>query len=349
LFTNLKKLKEMSRIYVGCDVSKAKIDFTIYIGERYETHRVVENTIEALNKFIEEIENFSVLYEDVQPNNEVVFIAEYTGIYNNFLLNVLLTKNIKIALLHPYSIQNMGGLNRDKNDKVDSKRIAEYGRRFYDKLKFVEAKSSAIEELKTLNSLRTLFVKNLSMVSQSINESKIFKSEVVVNKILSVSETMVEAIEESIEKIEKEIALIIKNDAELNQTLKLLTSVPGIGKVTATELIIYTENFTKFDNAKKLGSYCGVVPFERSSGIFKGKRKVSKKANKSLKTLLHLGATSTVRTSSPFADYYIRKVSEGKNPMLVINAIRNKIIKAAFAVVKNKKPYNKEYVYSLAS
>lgn len=339
----------MNRIYVGCDVSKAKIDFSIFIGEKFITHRVVENTIESLSLFVIEVEGFSDLYEDVQPNCEVVFTAEYTGIYNNFLLNVLLSKKIKIALLHPYTLQKMGEINRDKNDKVDSKRIAEYGRRFYDKLKFVEAKSSAIEELKALNTMRSLFVKNLSMLSQSTNESKIFQRETIADKILSVSNPVIEAIEESIEKIEKEIALIIKKDADLNQTFKLLLSVPGIGKVTATELIICTENFTKFDDSKKLGSYCGVVPFERSSGIFKGKRKVSKKANKNLKTLLHMGATSTIRTSSPFATYYIRRIEEGKNKMSVINAIRNKIVKTAFAVVKSKKPYNKEYTYKVAS
>lgn len=339
----------MHKIYVGCDVSKAKIDFSIFIDDKFVSHREIENSIEALNEFITFVGKFSDSYNKEQAGSEIIFAAEYTGIYNNFLLNALFSKDLKIALLHPFSIRSMGGINRDKNDKIDSKRIAEYAMRFYDKLQFVKPKSASIEELKALNSMRSLLVKSLAMYNQSLGESQIFHSSKVLKSLESISKNTVDSLNKDIKKIDKEIALIIKNDAELFKTLKLLTSVPGIGKVTAAELIIYTENFSKFENAKKLGSYCGVVPFERSSGIFKGKGKVSKKANKSLKTLLHLGALSTIRSTSHYADYYNRRVQEGKNPMSVLNAIRNKMIKTAFAVVKKGKPYSKEYTYSVAS
>lgn len=339
----------MHKIYVGCDVSKAKIDFSIFIDEKFISHREIENSIEALNEFINFMGEFSDNYNKEQVSSEIIFAAEYTGIYNNFLLSTIFARDLKITLLHPFSIRSMGGINREKNDKIDSKRIAEYAMRFYDKLQFAKPKSDSIEELKALNSMRSLLVKSLAMYNQSLGESQIFHSGKVVKALESVSKNTVDSLNNGINEIDKEIALIIKNDAELHKTLKLLTSVPGIGKVTATELIIYTENFSKFDNAKKLGSYCGVVPFERSSGIFKGKSRVSKKANKSLKTLLHLGALSTIRSTSQYADYYNRRVQEGKNPMSVLNAIRNKMIKTAFAVVKSGKPYNKEYTYSVAS
>lgn len=339
----------MSRIYVGCDVSKAKIDFGIFNDEKFLFHREVHNSSEALIEFIDSLDELFKSYIDENGACEVVFAAEYTGIYNNFLLNTLLLKGLRLTLVHPYSIRAVGGINREKNDKLDSKRIAEYAMRFYDKLVFVKPKSESIEKLKVLNSMRSLLVKNLSMFTQSINETKSFHASDISKLIDSKCKVTVDALEKNIQEIEVEIEHIIKDDPELKKTIKLLISVPGIGKVTATELIIYTENFTKFENSKKLGSYCGVVPFERSSGIYKGKRKVSKKANKSLKTLLQLGALSTIKTKSPYAEYYNRRVEEGKNKMSVLNAIRNKMLKAAFAVVKNGKPYSRDYVYNIAS
>ena len=114
---------------------------------------------------------------------------------------------------------------------------------------------------------------------------------------------------------------IIKDDPELKALYRLTTSVVGVGKVTAIQLLVATDGFTKFDTAKKLASYCGVVPFENSSGKFKGRARVSKMANKTLKTALHMCALSAMKVEGEMKEYYLRKVTEGKNKMSVINAL----------------------------
>jgi transposase len=104
--------------------------------------------------------------------------------------------------------------------------------------------------------------------------------------------------------------------------------------------MIYTHNFTRFDNAKQIASYCGIAPFEYSSGTsVKGKTKVHKMANKTLKTSLHMCSVSSVRHNPEMKKYMERKVAEGKNKMLVLNAIRNKILQRVFACVRDKKMY----------
>ena len=47
-------------------------------------------------------------------------------------------------------------------------------------------------------------------------------------------------------------------------------------------------------------------------------------------------------------DFYERKVSQGKNKMSVINAVRNKLIHRIFAVVRDGVMYQKNYQYNLA-
>lgn len=74
-------------------------------------------------------------------------------------------------------------------------------------------------------------------------------------------------------------------------------------------------------------------PVRHQSGKFKGRAKTSNKANKQLKSLLHNGAMSAIRHSKEIKDYYIRKTSEGKHEMPVINNVCNKLIHCVFACV----------------
>ncbi len=105
--------------------------------------------------------------------------------------------------------------------------------------------------------------------------------------------------------------------------------------------------FKTINNPRKLACYAGVAPFKNTSGtsIFT-KSKVSNLADKSLKKLLHLGAMSAIRLNNGLAIYYKRKVKEGKNKMLVLNAARNKIIHLIFALIKNQSFYQNRLLMS---
>ena len=76
------------------------------------------------------------------------------------------------------------------------------------------------------------------------------------------------------------------------------------------------------------------------------RERISKLANQKLKKLIHLAAMASVRVKGELKDYFIRKVKEGKNKMLVLNAIRNKLIQRMFAVIKRQSPYTQE-IYSI--
>ncbi|MBP0905536.1 transposase, partial [Mariniflexile gromovii] len=104
---------------------------------------------------------------------------------------------------------------------------------------------------------------------------------------------------------------------------------------------------TKITEPRKMACFSGVVPFEHQSGssIYR-KPKVSFYADKSIKSILHLGALSAIRLKNDLGNYYRRKVSEGKNKMSVLNAVRNKIIYRIFAVIKNQTIYKNNLVLS---
>jgi len=151
----------------------------------------------------------------------------------------------------------------------------------------------------------------------------------------------------SIGSMAKEIALIdqkikkvIQQNEDLSKKYKLATSVKSIGPVAGIALLVYTNGFTKFNSSKQIASYAGIAPFEHSSGTsIRGRTRVHPMGNKTLKTILHMCAISSLRNNPEMKAYYKRKVGDGKNKMLVINAIRNKLLSRVYSCVKRQEMY----------
>ena len=101
-----------------------------------------------------------------------------------------------------------------------------------------------------------------------------------------------------------------------------------------------TKGFTAFDNARKLACYAGVAPFPYQSGTsIKGRTKVNHIADKKLKSLLNMCALNAKKHDYQLKKYFNDKVEKGKNKMLVLNNLRNKLLHRIFAVIKRQMPY----------
>ncbi|MBK8348676.1 MAG: transposase, partial [Saprospiraceae bacterium] len=305
----------------------------------------------ALNKFIKEVQSLvKSIAKEKKSEYILEFIMEHTGIYGNLLIECLAGHKLTMYVIAGLEIKNSTGISRGKNDKIDAKRIADYGVRFADKLKPYTLCDQTLSELKGLNTLRTQMVRIKAQLTQANDDIKKFQSKELQKKSDKLKKPVVNELDQAIEKIEAQMLELIKSDESIYENYKIAQSVPGVGKIVAVAFICATNNFTKFESAKALGSYCGVVPFGKESGKYKGKNKVSPIANKALKTLLHLGAVASIGGNSPFAVYYKRKVMEDKkNKMLALNNVRNKIVKTMFACIKNKTKYQADYTFSFAA
>lgn len=340
----------MEKFIVGGDISKDKINFAVQYGNQIVHECEIKNSYATLKSFIKEVQQIAQAQSGSVDTVQLCFVMEYTGIYNNILLGCLVEQDIDAFVCSGLAIKNASGLIRGKNDKIDAARIADYGKRHADKLKKYEPSSEIINQLKIMNTQRARLVKMKTQLTQDHDDIKKFHSKEMYQMMKQSTEKVKAELEKSINEIEKKMMEVIDKDEAVKANFKFAVSVPGVGKVTAIALICYTNNFTSFASSKALGSYCGVVPFEHSSGRYKGREKVSNMANKKLKTLLHLCATSSIKTKSIFKEYYIRKIEiEKKNKMLVLNNLRNKILKTVFSCVKNKTKFDREYKYEMAA
>ena len=210
-------------------------------------------------------------------------------------------------------------------------------------------KREVIQQLASLTATRGRLIAAKKILNTPLQEQAGFNTKRVVKQSSSVCSHALKAIEVDLEKANKAIDELIAKDAELKRLFSLVTSVSGIGKVTATQILITTNEFKDIRNPKQYACYAGVAPFVKESGIFKGKGRVSHMANKKIKTLLHMSAIVAIQYNQDIKSYYDRKVNEQKkNKMSVVNAVRNKLIARIFACVNHNSPYQNNYQKSLA-
>ncbi len=325
--------------YVGIDVSKNTLDIAVIANAQdLPLHIQINNNnngFKDLTSWLKKIHNFNFATS--------LFCMEHTGIYNNPIIDFLTKLSCTIWVENALHIKQSIGLQRGKNDKVDAHRIAVYAAKNSSDLKSFKPRREVIEQLKVLSTLRDQLIGMRKEVLTRMNEYQKFGNKKAGESMIKLTKQTLNGIEKDLDTLEVDIKEIIDKDPGLKQLYGLITSVVGVGHVTALQLIVHTNEMTLVNNPRSLACHCGVAPFERSSGLFKGKARVSNMANKRLKTALHMAALSAIKLDKDVKIFYQRKVSEGKNKMNVINAVRNKLIHRIFAIVKRESPYQKDY------
>lgn len=331
-------MSKLFKNFVGVDISKSWFDVTL-IATNKTVHKQFAQTVEGYQSMEQWLQ-----LNQAAIDEHTLFCLEYTGIYNTGFVNFLVTRSANIWVEMPLRIKRAGGLERGCDDKTASAKIAWYALRYHDQAKLWKPADTSIEKLKHLITQRERIItsiKHLTVPAQELIDCGCITEGNMISKL---QQPAIKALKKTQQKIEALISKTIKEDEQLNHTVQLVQSVNGIGSVTATTLLVYTKGFTAFNNAKELACYCGVVPFNKTSGSsVKYKPSLSPFANMKLKKLLHLCAMSAMQNDPEMKAYFERKLREGKNKMSIINAIRNKLLHRIFAVVRDNRIYEDNY------
>lgn len=334
----MKKEIENQKSYIGIDVSKLTIDVCIITAQGEQDYQQFENTAKDFKNM--ELWLNKKSYFCYQ---EALFCMEHTGLYTRELVSFLLQRESKVWMESALHLKRSMGMTRGKNDKVDSYRIARYAMTNNDKAVLLKLSSGTLLKLKDLMANRERLSKNYQSLKIATQELvRVDKS--IGKELMKLNDAALKGILKSKVKVEKRMLQLINEDEELKTLFSLITSVKCVGDVLATELIVYTNGFTRMNNTRQLACYCGIAPFVHSSGTsVRGRIGTSNFANMKLKSTLHMAAVSATRYVPDIKLYYERKVGEGKHKMAVINAIRNKLIQRIMAIVKRGTPYQENY------
>jgi transposase len=325
--------------HIGIDVSKDKLDFAVMTGRKLLFHKEVENHIEAILGFLKELKNL-----DKFTMLKAVFGMEQTGIYTNHLLQALKKYKASIVLEDALQIRNSLGKLRGKYDKIDAIRIATYLYRAKDELRLLDQRRPVVDELAHLSTLRNRLIKIQKAMKVPLQEQKAFLTASLYAQHMELCKESLQSIKNDIVKVEKQILKTVGSDELIKSRYDIITSVSGVGPVTALQIIIATNEFKDISDPKKFASYAGVAPFRKESGNTIKKARISYMANKKIKSLLHTCAISSISRECDLKEYYHKKTKEeGKPAMAVLNAIRYKLILRIFACVKQDRCFVEDY------
>ncbi|MBN1927597.1 MAG: IS110 family transposase [Prolixibacteraceae bacterium] len=318
--------------FIGIDISKKTFDVCIYkSGQATNKFFKKENTQKGFGSMIKELKSLRI------DLTESFVCLEYCGVYG-LELGFFLEGKIAYCFCNPLHIKRSLGLTRGKNDKLDSLKIARFCYLFRDELQPMRMPSKCMLQLKSLMAERTRITKSIVIEKQVLKD---LASTLGVNAKTR-AKVRLKILTENKKAVDKEIMEQIKSEESIIKSFNLLVSITGVSLVNATMMILCTNNFEGITNARSFACYCGVAPFEHSSGTsIKGKTRVSQYANKKVKAYLSNAARSALMHDPEIGIYYRRKRQEGKEHGTVMNAIKFKLITRAYAVVKRGTPYVK--------
>ena len=328
-------MKKNYHVFIGIDVSKSKLDYCIATNGAPFTHRfgVIPNTAKGIKLFIKQLK------KTYGQDACLLFCLENTGVYSMPLCYWLLENNFDYWVVAALEVKRSKGITRGKTDKADAKDIAYYAISHLHELQLSKLPEDDFIELRLLLAERDKVVKAINAFN-STKENKTYLPKQILVATLKHNLTTLTFLKKQLAKIEQLIKEVINRNPVFKQQDELLQSIPGIGRQTSITLIAYTQAFSLFKTHRQFACFAGVAPFEYSSGSsVRGKTKISHLANKKIKTALNMAALSAKKYDPQLKFYFDKKIKEGKNKMLVLNAIRCKLISRAFAVINRKSKY----------
>lgn len=325
--------------FIGIDISSEYFTISLF--------KAKDNKLVSFENFENSANGFQNLLADFQSHridvDNSAICMEATGVYGESLLAFLAARGYAVAVENPYKVKRAFAISPKKSDKIDSGKIADYAYRFYDQLHFWIPKPQIIEEISIFLSQREQFTKQKIATNNALHSLK--RKEVQSSKATKLYEDMIETYNKNIKSIDKEINDLILSNPEFKQMIENLKTIPGVGNMLATHLLVATDGFNKHLNAKELSSYVGIVPLVYESGkSIRRKSTYSGVGPGALRKLLYLSAMTSRRYDENMKKYFLRKVAEGKSKRLVLNNISNKLLKLLIALITSNKPYMKSFV-----
>lgn len=267
-------------------------------------------------------------------------VMEVTGAYYMRLALYLHEQGFTVSVVNPLVIKRFSQMRlmRAKTDKADARMIARYG--MSEALECWAPPAQYVTTLAQLDNISQQLQKHYTALS---NQLEAFTQSSLIDKpTRQMLEKLMKSARREQQKIESKMdELITRYHREL---LEQLTSIPGLGKKTATLLIVITGGFKKFQSHKQLSAYVGICPriFESGSSI-KGRGRICKMGMSRVRTLLYMCAWSAKKCNKACNDIYERLVAKGKSKRLALIAVAHKLLKQAFAIATSAQFYDQNH------
>lgn len=326
----------------GIDV--AQNELVVSLGRMYQD---TETDIFAFKTFPNNEKGFNslVAWVDKLAVKEVrlSYVMEATGVYHEKLAYYLSDQQQQVSIVLPNKISNYFRTLDVKTitDKTASQAICRFG--LERKLEVWKRPKKIFKDLKQLTRERDQLITDRTVLKNQLHAEK---AEAFPNgsSIKRVSKR-IQLIDKQELEIRAEIAELVKEDTELVKKIDNMTTIPGVGKLTAVIVLAETNGFELIKSKKQLVSYSGLdIRLKDSGTSVKGKPRISKKGNRHLRKAMYMPALAAMRYNDQHKALFARLVSKHGIKMKAAVAVQRKILELIYIIYKTDQPFDKDYI-----
>ena len=334
-------MKKVLKEVAGIDVAQKEL--VVSLGRMYEdldieivSYKVFANSDKGIAMMVKWIGLQS------KDADNVRYVMEATGVYHERLAYNLDDRDLGLSIVLPNKISNYFRTLDIKTitDKTASQAIARFG--LERKLDNWARPNILYRQLKQLTRERDQIVEERAMVKNQLHAEK---SEAFPNsRSLGRLGERIKFLNGQEAEIKKDIIKLIDARPEVKQVIKNISTIPGVGHLTAVTVLAETNGFELIRNKKQLTSYAGFDVREKLSGTsVKGKPRISKRGNKHLRKAMHLPSLSSVKYNRHHRALYTRIVSKNGVKMKALIAVQRKMLELIYVIFKNRSVYQDDY------
>ena len=333
-------MNETAMHWVGVDVAQGTFDAAVASpGQHADTATfkrlpvaTFDRTPEGVKQFVQWLRKY-VPAQDPLP---VRAVMEATGRYS-IELTALLCKEcpeLRPSIANPErtsAFRKSLGL-RNKTDRMDARALAFFGlERHPDPY---EPLSPAQAELRDLSRCRDGLIETQKALENQLGQDA---PSPLVRKTLK---RIIAATHKSVDMIEKDMKRVIRSNEGFQRDYDLLTSIPGVGFITAAVVLAEFGDLRRFGCARQIGAHAGVTACRDESGERKRPGHMSKKGNAHVRKILYMAAMSASTFNPHMHAAYRRLIARGKKPMVALVVIMRKLLVLMRAIVVSGKAFD---------
>lgn len=329
----------MKKIAIGIDFSKKTFDATI-------KRRVGDDFIElGYSKFDNDEKGFKAFMSWVRKNvrhlpegkgrSSWIFCGENTGICSAALSDFLASKGYDMWLESALRIKCSSGIVRTKDDRADSRRIAEYAlRHFRSDVRLHEPDTPAYRKLRAIFTLHNMLTKDKVAKVNQIKSGVLDAAPVA----LRMAERQLDMIEAQLKEVKAQMERMLRDTDEFSENFRIMDSIKGVGPVTACCIIIKTHNFRYMDDARTFGNFAGIVPShtEQSGTSVDKPSRVSRYRDRETNAVLSQAVNSALRYNPTIRAYYDRLIARGVHHNKAKNNCKFKMVNIIMAMIRSR-------------
>jgi transposase len=304
-------------MFVGIDVSKDRLDVHIRpSGKSFSVPR--------------DGEGIAALAERLGAAGPALVVLEATGGFEITVAAGLAGAGLPLAVVNPAQIRAFArAVGRlAKTDRLDAEIIA----RFAEQVR-PEPRPVADQQAQALAELVARRRQLVEMIGMESNRRRQARS----SRVLSGIERTLAALRRELAGIDREIDDRIKASPAWRAAENLLTSVPGIGPITAQTLIAELPELGRIDR-RRLAALVGVAPVNRDSGAMRGHRAIAG-GRTEVRNVLYMAALTAVRWNPVIRDLYQRLRQRGRPPKAALVAAIRKLLTILNAILRDQRPW----------